>query len=65
MTGDKSLALLEEAKRHRKKAAEMRALARAAASQFLREMYEDIARSHETLADDNEGQLSPGETRKT
>ena len=65
MAGDKSLELLKEAKLHRKKAAEMRALAGAATSQELRDMYEEVARSHDALAESNEGLLAPDQTRKS
>ncbi len=62
MTGDKSLNVLEEARRHRRKAAEMRRLA--ASQPDLQDMYEDLARGHEAAADEIEGRLNPGQTKK-
>lgn len=63
MTGDKSLNVLEEARKHRRKAAEMRTLARAQTDPDLREMYEELARSHEAQAAESEGLLNPGQTK--
>jgi len=62
MTGDKSLNVLEEARRHRRKAAEMRA--QAATQPDLKDMYEDLARTHEAAADEIESRLNPGQTKK-
>ena len=63
MTGDKSLNLLEEARKHRRQAAEMRR--QAAAQPDLGDMYEDLARDHEAAAEEIESRLSPGLTKKT
>ena len=62
MTGDKSLNLLEEARKHRRKAAEMRR--QAAAQPDLKEMYEELSREHEAAAEEVESRLSPGLTKK-
>ncbi len=62
MTGDKSLNLLEEARKHRRKAAEMRR--QGAAQPDLWDMYEDLAREHEAAAEEIESRLSPGLTKK-
>ncbi|MBM3546308.1 MAG: hypothetical protein FJX54_05120 [Alphaproteobacteria bacterium] len=59
---DKSLDLLEEAKRHRRKAAEMRG--QAMTQPKMADIFEDLARVHDAAAEEIEDRLSPGLTKK-